>query len=390
LTKTRCVVCDSNDWLRLPDPSKCTSITTAGLIVSEPLGKSQCGACGLVARTEYPPLGDSDYYENHYTPYYERPGTEVFNEPRYAAMARWIAAAASGFEPASIIEVGCGRGWTLRELRRRYPDARIDGIEPSRRNSDEARTLGFRVWTQKLDPGNLPDSTYDLVFSNHVLQHTVDPLGFLTALGALAGERGLIAVAVDRSGASNELLFSDQNFSFLPAHLVRLAEKAGLNVLAWENTPDPEHLMFSQMIVCSKNAERRTEPHAAGVPETDARGLAYLYERRNHYLESWPKIDEFLCWKTNGCRSVFNFGGGMYSYLLACYCENYWSRVTSCVVDGFSGTCVGKTVVPLETLRADSSDRVVTGTRPVLQQPLAARLRTLGWETVSWDNFTAG
>jgi SAM-dependent methyltransferase len=360
------------------------------MIVDEPLGKSQCRSCGLVARTEHPALGDSDYYENHYTAYYERPGTEVFNEPRYAAMARWIAAAAAGFEPATIVEVGCGRGWTLRELQRLYPEASIDGIEPSRQNSDEARKHGFRVWTQKLDSANVPDSRYDLVFSNHVLQHTSDPIGFLTAMGMLAGERGLVVVAVDLSGASNELLFSDQNYSFLPAHLVSLAEKAGLTVLAWENTPDLENLMFSQMIVCSKSAEGRTPSRARGIADLDAQTLAALYGRRVHYLEAWHRIDEFLCWKTSGRRSIYNFGGGMYSYLLACYCEKYWSSVTACAVDGFSGVCVGKEVVPLETLHPDANDRVVTGTRPILQQPLAARLRALGWETVSWDNFAAG
>jgi SAM-dependent methyltransferase len=390
LRKTPCVVCDSNDWLSLPDPAKRKSITTAGLIVDEPLGKMHCRTCGLVARTEYNQLGNSDYYENHYTPYYERPGTEVFNARRYAAMARWISVAITPSKPASIIEVGCGRGWTLCELAKLYPQATIDGIEPSRQNSDEARRHGFRIWTQKLGPDNLPDNRYDIVFSNHVLQHTTDPIGFLSAMGRLARDRGLVVVAVDISGTSNELLFSDQNFSLLPGHLVRLAEKAGLKVLAWQTPPDHEHLMFSQMIVCCKSDDASSELPVGAVPEYDVQKLADLYGRRIQYLEAWRKIDEFLRWKTSGRRTVYNFGGGMYSYLLACYCEKYWSRVAACTVDGFSGTCVGKEVVPLETLRADADDCVVTGTRPILQKQVAARLRTLGWEAVSWDNFIEG
>lgn len=388
--KTRCVVCDSEDWLRLPDPSKSKSITTAGLIVDEPLGKSQCRKCGLVARTEYRYLGDSDYYENYYSPYYERPGTEFFNKERYAEMARWLSTAVAPYKPASVIEVGCGRGWMLRELAKMYPEAKIDGIEPSVRNSDEARRHGFKVWTQKLDPANLPDSRYDLVFSNHVLQHTTNPIGFLTAIGQLIGKEGLALVAVEASGTSNELLFSDQNFSFLPAHLVTLAEKAGLKVFAWHAAPDDGQLRFSQMIVCGKIDASRSESLGGGLPKHDAQALTNLYERRVQYLEAWRRIDEFLCWKTKSRRAVYNFGGGMFSYLLACYCEEYWSRVTSCVVDRFSGVCVGKDVLPLETLRATANDCIVTGTRPSLQKQLVARLQTLGWETVSWDNFIDG
>src|SRR6266849_5886660 len=112
----QCIVCGSREWLRLPDPSACRSVTTSGIIIDETLGKCQCSCCGLVQRTEYRYLGNTDFYERQYASYYDRPGNEIFNRERYADTARWVSSAYRDSQPDSIVEVGCGRGWTLREM----------------------------------------------------------------------------------------------------------------------------------------------------------------------------------------------------------------------------------------------------------------------------------
>lgn len=328
------------------------------------------------------------FYKRQYTSYYERPGVEIFNGARYADIARWVSTANRDSTPDSIVEVGCGRGWTLREMKTIYPQATIEGIEPSLANSEEARKGGIRVLTAKLDQNNIPDRQYDLVFSNHVLQHTTDPVGVLKAMGEITSNRGLIVVTIqDASTTSNELLYSDQNFSFLPAHVVSLAEKAGLRVLSWEKAPDNDSLRLSQLIVCGKKDSELDKLPGDQLPEVPDSFLEDLYKRRVQYLEAWARIDDYLCWKTSKKRNIHNFGAGMFSYLLACYCEAYWSRVASCTVDSFSGQCVGKQVVPLEALQLSDRDCIVIGTRPGIQKGLALRLKNLGSETVCWDNF---
>jgi hypothetical protein len=91
--------------------------------------------------------------------------------------------------------------------------------------------------------------------------------------------------------------------------------------------------------------------------------------------------------ETAGADKVYNFGGGMFTYLLACYCRGYWRRVAACTVDGFSGECLGKPVVPLETLPSGAGGAVVLGTRPAIQEQLADRLALLGRRAVRWDHF---
>ena len=189
---------------------------------------------------------------------------------------------------------------------------------------------------------------------------------------------------------TNELLHSDQNFSFLPFHLDRLAEKAGLKTLAWRKAPPEDSLAFSQLMILGKHAPSSRPLRTDPLPRADETWLRALYESRVDYLRKWRAIGTHLCEKTAGARNVYNFGGGMFSYLLACYCAEYWNRVTACTVDGFAGRCLEKKVIPLESLSASAQDRMIIGTRPRLQQDVAERLRRAGWETVRWDDYVEG
>src|SRR5439155_23708849 len=137
------------EWLPLPDVGGDRTVTTAGRIVSEPLGKSQCAACVLVQRMRHRTLAATDFYEASYGSYYERPGAAQFDRQRYEVMADWILSAVEQM-PARALDAGCGRGWMIEALRRRWPDTRYSGIEPSESESDYARQHGLDVRTGKV------------------------------------------------------------------------------------------------------------------------------------------------------------------------------------------------------------------------------------------------
>lgn len=61
----KCVACGNQNWLSLPDPHPSRSITTSGMMVAEPLGKSHCANCGLVQRTRAKFLGLTDFDEKN-------------------------------------------------------------------------------------------------------------------------------------------------------------------------------------------------------------------------------------------------------------------------------------------------------------------------------------
>ena len=200
-----CSLCGSANWIRLPDPHATRSVTTSGVLVDQSLGKSQCTSCGLVQRTAYPFLGLGDFYQKSYSQYYDRPGTEQFNRDRYRQIATWICSAGGlGERPTSVLEVGCGRGWTLREMRAILPSARLSGIEPAVENSEIARRNGFDVFTGTLGEAPRGGQQYDLIYSNHVLQHTVDPVKFLADHKPLLAEGGRVVVSIQDASQTIE------------------------------------------------------------------------------------------------------------------------------------------------------------------------------------------
>lgn len=76
-------------------------------------------------------------------------------------------------DPKVILDVGCNVGVLLGELRRRFPDARVVGVEPNygalkkaRRGSREARLV-----CASADVLPFPDASIDLVTCTEVLEH---------------------------------------------------------------------------------------------------------------------------------------------------------------------------------------------------------------------------
>ena len=73
--------------------------------------------------------------------------------------------------PADVIDIGCGPGNSTKVLRERWPNARIIGLDSSSEMIERAKTdFPEQEWlladASKLEP----DQTYDIVFSNAVLQ----------------------------------------------------------------------------------------------------------------------------------------------------------------------------------------------------------------------------
>jgi len=385
---TSCQVCGSFEWWDLPNPAPGRSVTTAGRIISESLGKAQCARCGFAQRIHAQFLGFTDYYEQDYADYYNRPGTTQFHASRYAVLAQWMASVLGRFNPSRILDVGCGQGWAMEAMKTIYPDAIIEGLEPSHFNSQVARDKGFSVFEGILGAAALPQVPYDLVFSNNVIQHVTNAREFVTLLKGVVGENGvLIITCPDGSLPNIEILWGDQNFSFLPVHLMRLCEDIGFEVISWFQSPSSPSVPPAQMFFLSKN--RNMQPAIAGtrVPTPEAKEV---YEARCGYLNSFSAIDEYLCSATEDCANVFNLGASYWSSVLAAYCPRYWERVSGCVVEGTDSVdreFLDKRVLQLGTVRPTDQDALVFGTSPATHKALSERFSTSWKHIVSWDRF---
>src|ERR1700694_2603359 len=189
-----CQVCGSTAWLNLPNPVDGRAVTTAGRIIDESLGKSQCAACGFVQRTHARFLGHTDYYEQDYAKYYDRPGTTTSHKARDRVLAEWMASALGRIAPPRILDVGCGQGWAMEAVKTLYPSAVIEGLEPSHHNSRVAPEEGFSVYESRAGEASLPETKYDLVYSNNVIQHVTNAREFVASLREMVSDDGMVVI----------------------------------------------------------------------------------------------------------------------------------------------------------------------------------------------------
>lgn len=373
-----CAVCGASDWFSLPALGA-GAMTTAGMMVPAPLGKALCRRCGAVQKVFSARLADTDFYERRYT-YYNRPGSEVLDTVRYRALADWVEAAVKPIIPTRILDVGCGRGSTISLLRERFPSAVCCGIEPSAEAVASARALGIDVIEGRLDQEAI-GSRFDLIYSNNVLQHTSDPVDFLVRQKKLLMAGGvMILTCPDGTEPNIELLMADQNFSLRPIHLKAVAARAGLDVV--RSLPCPDGPLRNEQLAVLRPTDFSTVVEFSGNVDIEAErdGLA-------RYFTRWAGLDAVLCEATENAGRIFNFGGGLWSYVLAAYCPRYWSRVEYCLVDKFSGHCIDKKVLPFETVNVNVDDVLVLGTNPYVQQKLIARFAEAGLRAVAFNNL---
>jgi len=378
-----CEVCNFTSWHIYA--SSDISVTTSGKIVNEPLGKAQCVNCGFLQRVLKKYLGLSGFYEKDYGTYFERLGAENFDNPRYVLMAEWIYDSIKPCTPQTILDVGCGRGWGMIEIKKQFLNSEVLGLEPSIDNSEIARNNGLSVITATLAQAKGTLDKKDLIYANNVIQHAISPEETLSDLKSLINENGLIVIICpDATRPSNEMMWSDQNFSFTPAHLFRLSDKVGLKVQAWRKAPEAQCLLDKQLIVLSRSKKNN---YGLSSDEPALFDIKKNIDDRDKYVELWLALDKRLNERIGKTGKVYNFGASMWSYLLRAYCPQYWSAVDACLVDNLKGRFMDKKVLPCDRSLFEPHDTIVLGTNPASHPMLKKRLCENGLNVVVWDDI---
>jgi 2-polyprenyl-3-methyl-5-hydroxy-6-metoxy-1,4-benzoquinol methylase len=159
----------------------------------------------------YPP----EYYGSgeRYHPFLER-----LLRTLYARRARRVQRM-QGKAPGFALDVGCGRGHLLRELR--LLGWRVMGTELSDVSARYARDVfHLDVRTANLEDLALPDAEVDVVILWHVLEHVPEPSSLLGEIARVLRPGGTLLVAVPNFGSFEARLTKWRWFHLdVPRHL---------------------------------------------------------------------------------------------------------------------------------------------------------------------------
>jgi len=118
-----------------------------------------------------------------------------FDRERDRAAHDLIARLPDDLAPGEVWDLGCGAGQHAVSLKRRYPGARVHGLDTSEAMLAQARALGGEVdWRPGDIAGWAPEGPVDLIFANASLHWLPDHEALLRRLTRALAPGGVIAV----------------------------------------------------------------------------------------------------------------------------------------------------------------------------------------------------
>jgi SAM-dependent methyltransferase len=159
-----------------------------------------------------------------------------------ARVAR-ICSEVARFRPASVIDLGCGDGSLLDEIRRRVPNARLAGVDLS--TSQIARNRERIPAVQWFDadltaPLTIRDR-FDVIVASEVIEHLPEPVALLENAALIAGP-GAHLVLSTQSGRVRETERRVGHVRHFPAgEMSRLLESSGWHAERVWNEGMPFH-----------------------------------------------------------------------------------------------------------------------------------------------------
>lgn len=266
-----------------------------------------CLRCGLLYLNPRPtPTSYAEFYEHAYETYFPSRARLLAHQNIPAATARLRLAAYHHLLPpgSRLLELGAGDGAFLRALAT-LPAVEAAGIEPSALCRSLCRLLGGRILAPSLDRLAPASPPYSHAAAFHVLEHCVNPVQTLRALGSQLADGGTLLLEVPNLAGRWRglgMLHLAHPVMFLPASLRYVVELAGFTVESLEEREDPL-LACNLRLIARKQAGLRLVP-APTAPDRAA--LDSLFRQRLR----WWRLDrcryQLQAWLTDRKDSYEN------------------------------------------------------------------------------------
>lgn len=196
-----------------------------------PLDFVRCLDCGHVFNAAF------DYAA---VPYSEKPNLMFNGAANWSRFLQDIRAAILARLPADpvVVEIGHGDGSLLAALAGERPAGRFIGFDPhgAARGRDN-----FEFRAELFDPAqHLGGLRPDLIVSRHVLEHLVNPLGFLQSVSFVASQLGLAPQAYLEVPCIDNVLHSARTVDFYYEHSSQFTTGSFTRMLSRASANPPE------------------------------------------------------------------------------------------------------------------------------------------------------
>jgi SAM-dependent methyltransferase len=195
-----------------------------------------CEDCGLLRTDPMPTDAELEfYYRSQYRLEYQLaangpPKSHIVRSTRKAQdrvqlLKPWL-------KPGSrVLDLGCGTGEFLRLAR--DLGCHVIGVEPGESYAEHARrTHGIDVLSEPWRALKFDQGSFDLITTNHVLEHLRDPVDAIAAMSWWLKDDGALYMAVPDMRPNHKPAFERFHFAhihgFIPATLEAAARRHGL------------------------------------------------------------------------------------------------------------------------------------------------------------------
>ena len=113
-----------------------------------------------------------------------------------------------------ILEIGCGQGWLLEELKKE--GFNVVGIEPSVSGSVIAAQKGLNIINDKFPSEQLKDDKYHLIILSQVLEHIKDPELFIDKIMKILCPKGKVLFVQTNWQGLMPRLFKSTWYAWVP------------------------------------------------------------------------------------------------------------------------------------------------------------------------------
>jgi SAM-dependent methyltransferase len=181
----------------------------------------RCLDCGLGWQEPRPTLTQAlASYPKGYVHHHEKTGLIVRLLLPYSIKQKAVIISRLIGRRGRILDVGCGSGQSLAELRR-YGEWELHGVEPTAEAATTAsRDYGIQAMAGTLEEAGYEADTFDLVICTHVIEHVPDPLATLVEIRRILKPGGYLVGETENIAALTFRLFRKYwGFLHLPYHL---------------------------------------------------------------------------------------------------------------------------------------------------------------------------